>query len=252
MKCITMSTGNQKIALVTGATRRIGAAIARTLHSRGLDLIMHYRSASESAEHLAAEFNELRPGSTRILSADFEDPEQLDAMIGHVQTMTARLDVLVNNASTFEPSTIGNVDGEQWNRIMASNLRAPFFLSQALQPQLARAQGCIVNLVDIHGERPLRDYSVYCIAKAGLSMMTKSMAREMGPDVRVNGVAPGSILWPEEGLDESARRSILERTALKRRGEPEDIAAAVAFLALEAPYVTGEILKVDGGRSLNM
>jgi len=247
-----MSTGKQKIALVTGATRRIGAAIARKLHDRGFDVILHFRNSSGRAEQLALELNQVRANSARILRADFEQPREVTAMADQVRSMTDHLDALVNNASTFEPSPVGGVDEDQWDALMASNLRAPFFLSQALQPLLTAGQGCIVNLVDIHAERPLKDYSVYCIAKAGLLMMTRSLARELAPDVRVNGVAPGSILWPEQELDEAAKQSILERTALKRRGDPEDIAAAVAFLVLDAPYVTGEILTVDGGRSLNM
>ena len=247
-----MFPGNQKIALITGATRRIGAAIAKKLHARGLDLILHYRSSADAAQQLAAGLNQLRPGSAQLLRADFEESTEPEALAECVRTMTERLDVLVNNASTFEPTPLGKVNREQWDRLMASNLRAPFFLSQAMLPLLAPNQGCIVNLLDIHGQRPLKEYPVYCIAKAGLLMMTRALAREMAPDVRVNGIAPGSILWPEHGLDEAARKNILERTALKRRGEPEDIAAAVAYLVMDAPYVTGEILTVDGGRSLNM
>ena len=247
-----MSTGKSKIALVTGATRRIGAAIARQLHERGFDLILHYRSSTDCAEQLAAELNQCRAGSAQIIMADFEKPAEVAAMADRVRSMTDRLDALVNNASAFEPSPVGSVDDDQWDKLMASNLRAPFFLSQAMQPMLTTARGCIVNLVDIHAERPLKDYTVYCMAKAGLLMMTRALARELGPDVRVNCVAPGSILWPEQDLDETAKQSILDRTALKRRGEPEDVAAAVAFLVLDAPYVTGEILTVDGGRSLNM
>lgn len=247
-----MSTGKQKIALVTGATRRIGAAIARQLHERGFDLILHYRSSTDCAEQLAAKLNQRRAGSAQIIMADFQKPAEVAAMADRVRSMTDRLDALVNNASAFEPSPVGRVDDDQWDKLMASNLRAPFFLSQAMQPMLTAARGCIVNLVDIHAERPLKNYAVYCMAKAGLLMMTKALARELAPAVRVNGVAPGSILWPEQDLDETAKQSILDRTALKRRGEPEDVAAAVAFLVLDAPYVTGEILTVDGGRSLNM
>jgi pteridine reductase len=247
-----MSPRVQKIALITGATRRIGAAIAKRLHASGLDLILHYRDSVDAAEQLATEFNRERAGSAHLLRADFENPANVEEFASAVRSLTERLDVLVNNASTFEPSTVGKVDADQWDRIMASNLRTPFFLSQAMLPLLAASRGCIVNLVDIHGQRPLKDYPVYCIAKAGLIMMTRALARELGPDVRVNAVAPGSILWPEHGLDEAARQAIVERTALKRRGEPEDIAAAVAYLTLDAPYVTGEILTVDGGRSLNM
>lgn len=247
-----MFPGNQKVALITGAAQRIGAAIAQKLHASGLNLILHYRNSENAAGRLAAQLNRIRPKSTRTIRADFEQSGEIDALADRVRTMTGHLDVLINNASTFEPTPLGEVSQDQWDRLMASNLRAPFFLSQSMLPLLAPQHGCIVNLADIHGQRPLKDYSVYCIAKAGLLMMTRALARELAPDVRVNGVAPGSILWPEDGLDEAARKSILERTALKRRGEPQDIAAAVAFLVLDAPYVTGEIITVDGGRSLNM
>ncbi len=247
-----MSTGKQKIALITGASQRIGAAIAQKLHSREVNLILHYRNSGIAAEQLAADLNRQRSGSVTLLQADFEHPGELEMLVDAVQERHGRLDVLVNNASAFEPTPVGKVSQDDWDHLMASNLRAPFFLSQALLPLLAANQGCIVNLVDIHAQRPLQDYSVYCIAKAGLLMMTLSLARELGPQVRVNGVAPGSILWPEMDLDDAAKKAIIERTALKRRGEPEDIATAVAYLALDAPYVTGEILTVDGGRSLNM
>jgi pteridine reductase len=247
-----MSTGKQKIALITGASRRIGAAIAQKLHSREVNLILHYRNSGIAAEQLAADLNRQRSGSVTLLQADFEQPGELEMLVDTVQERHGRLDVLVNNASAFEPTPVGKVSQDDWDHLMASNLRAPFFLSQALLPLLAANQGCIVNLVDIHAQRPLKDYSVYCIAKAGLLMMTLSLARELGPQVRVNGVAPGSILWPEMDLDDAAKKAIIERTALKRRGEPEDIATAVAYLALDALYVTGEILTVDGGRSLNM
>jgi len=247
-----MSTGKQKIALITGASQRIGAAIAQKLHSRDVNLILHYRNSGIAAEQLAADLNRQRSGSVTLLQADFEHPGELEMLVDAVQERHGRLDVLVNNASAFEPTPVGKVSQDDWDHLMASNLRAPFFLSQALLPLLAANQGCIVNLVDIHAQRPLQDYSVYCIAKAGLLMMTLSLARELGPQVRVNGVAPGSILWPEMDLDDAAKKAIIERTALKRRGEPEDIATAVAYLALDAPYVTGEILTVDGGRSLNM
>ena len=247
-----MSTGKQKIALITGASQRIGAAIAQKLHSRDVNLILHYRNSGIAAEQLAADLNRQRSGSVTLLQADFEHPGELEMLVDAVQERHDRLDVLVNNASAFEPTPVGKVSQDDWDHLMASNLRAPFFLSQALLPLLAANQGCIVNLVDIHAQRPLQDYSVYCIAKAGLLMMTLSLARELGPQVRVNGVAPGSILWPEMDLDDAAKKAIIERTALKRRGEPEDIATAVAYLALDAPYVTGEILTVDGGRSLNM
>ena len=248
----TDSSNSRPTALVTGAAARIGASIASRLHERGCDLVLHYNSNRSGAERLAAELNEVRPGSVASLQADLSTPSGVDKLAGGVRSAFARLDVLVNNASRFYPTPIGESQPWQWEDLMNSNLRGPWFLVQALLAELQTSGGSIVNIIDVHAQRPMRDHSVYCISKAGLAMMTKALARELGPAVRVNGVSPGAILWPESEPAEAEKRSILGRTALGRLGEPADIASAVVYLALDAPYVTGQILAVDGGRSLNI
>lgn len=238
-----------KVALVTGAARRIGAVIVRALHAEGMNLVVHYRSAHDAAAALRDELEGLRPGSVALVCADLlQDPE---TPIEAALQRWGRLDVLINNASTFYPTPLGTVTEVQWEQLLGSNLRAPFFLTQAAGPHLAVQHGCVVNIVDIHGDRPLKSYPVYSIAKAGLAMLTRSLARELGPEVRVNAVAPGAILWPQQGMDDAARRRIVDRTALKRQGTPEDISAAVLFLIRDAAYVTGQIITVDGGRTLS-
>ena len=248
----TDSSNSRPTALVTGAAARIGASIASRLHERGCDLVLHYNSNRSGAERLAAELNEVRPGSVASLQADLSTPSGVDKLAGGVRSAFARLDVLVNNASRFYPTPIGESQPWQWEDLLNSNLRGPWFLVQALLAELQASGGSIVNIIDVHAQRPMRDHSVYCISKAGLAMMTKALARELGPAVRVNGVSPGAILWPESEPAEAEKRSILGRTALGRLGEPADIASAVVYLALDAPYVTGQILAVDGGRSLNI
>lgn len=241
-----------RVALVTGAARRIGASISRALHQRGLNIALHCRDSSTEAEALAAQLNTLRANSAAVFRADLADLAQLEQLPAQVATQWGRLDVLVHNASSFYATPIGQASAADWDDLFASNLRGPFFLSQAAAPLLRASTGCIVSLVDIHAQRPLRDHSIYCIAKAGLQMMTLSLAKELAPQVRVNGIAPGYILTPPQGMDENVHRTILDRTALARRGEPEDIAGAVVYLALDAPYVSGQILAVDGGRSLHL
>lgn len=238
------------LALVTGAAMRIGACISEQLHQEGYNLILHYRRSDAAATALAARLNRIRAESCRLLQCDLADLATLQAMIDTLQT-EPRLDLLINNASSFYPTPVDQVSQQDWDQLINSNLRAPFFLSTALAPQLAQAKGCIINLVDIHAERGLAGYPIYSIAKAGLQMMTLSLARELAPHVRVNGIAPGPILWPgtEAALDPKARQQVLSKTLLGRTGSPEDIAQAVLYLA-RAGYVTGEILKVDGGRSL--
>ena len=238
------------LALITGAALRIGACISEQLHREGYNLILHYRRSGDAASALATRLNRIRPDSCRLLQCDLTDMTALQTMIDSLQT-EPRLDLLVNNASSFYPTPVDQVSQQDWDQLVNSNLRAPFFLSTALAPQLTRAQGCIINLVDIHAERGLAGYPIYSIAKAGLQMMTLSLARELAPHIRVNGIAPGPILWPEAeaALDGEARRQVLEKTLLGRIGSPEDIAQAVLYLA-RAGYVTGQILKVDGGRSL--
>jgi len=240
-------------ALVTGAAKRIGAVIARTLHAAGANVAIHYNRSATDAEQLAAELNRRRAKSAFTVGADMRDISAVERMAAQVLERTGgRLDVLVNNASNFYPTPIGTITLEQWDDLFGSNLKAPLFLSQALVPALRAARGVIVNIVDVHSQRPLRDHPVYGPAKAGLAMLTRSLAKDLGPDVRVNGVSPGAILWPDEGqgMSDALRAAIIKQTALKRAGEPEDIAAAVLFLVRDAPYVTGQIIAVDGGRSI--
>lgn len=237
-------------ALVTGAAKRIGAVIARTLHAAGANVAIHYYSSADAAEALVHELESERPRSAFAVSADVRDVLELEQMARAVLERTKRLDILVNNASNFYPTRIGTITEEQWDDLVGSNLKAPLFLTQAVLPALRAAHGVIVNIVDVHAQRPLRDHPVYGAAKAGLAMLTRSLAKDLGPDIRVNGVSPGAILWPDVGMSDELRAGIIKQTALKRTGEPEDIAAAVLFLVRDAPYVTGQILAVDGGRSV--
>jgi pteridine reductase len=238
-------------ALVTGAAKRIGSVIARTLHDAGANVAIHYHSSADAADALVADLSARRKGSAFAVSANLGDIEDLRRMARDVLARTGgRLDVLVNNASTFYPTPLGTVTLEQWDDLLGSNLKAPLFLSQAVLPALREARGVIVNIVDVHAQRPLRDHPVYGAAKAGLAMLTRSLAKDLGPQIRVNGVSPGAILWPDEGMSDQLRAAIIKQTALKRSGEPEDIAAAVLFLVRDAPYVTGQIIAVDGGRSV--
>lgn len=238
-----------RTALVTGAARRIGAAIATRLHADGARVAIHYRSSADEARALRDSLNDRRPGSAEIFAADVADPEQAGPLVEAVSGWAGGLDVLVNNASTFYPTPVGSVTEAEWDDLVGSNLKGPLFLSQAAAPALRAARGAIVNLVDIHARRPLRDHPVYGPAKAGLAMLTLSLAKDLAPEVRVNGVAPGAILWPEDGLSDAAKASILEQVPLARAGTPEDIADCIAWL-LGAAYVTGQIIAVDGGRSI--
>ncbi len=237
--------------LITGGAKRIGAEIARTLHGAGASIAVHYRSSAGPAEALVAELEAARPGSAAAFAADLLDDRARDSLVERVVARTGRLDVLVNNASTFYPTPVGTITPEHWDDLVGTNLKAPLFLSQAAAPHLRGAGGVIVNLVDIHARRPLRDHPVYGPAKAGLAMLTRSLAKDLGPDVRVNGVSPGAILWPEdEDMAESVKDNIIGQTALKRTGSPADIAGCVLYLVRDASYVTGQIIAVDGGRSL--
>jgi pteridine reductase len=241
-----------KTALVTGAAARIGAAIVAALHARGCDILLHYNSNDESAEALAGQLNRERGDSVHTVQADLSSPAGVDRLAEQVRSRFGRLDVLVNNASRFYPTAVGDTRDWQWDDLLGSNLRGPYFLVQGLLDELHTAGGSVVNIIDIHAERPMPGHTVYCVAKAGLAMLTKCLAQELGPAVRVNGVAPGAILWPEKEPESAQKEKILQRTALKRLGDPDDIASAVTYLALDAPYVTGQILAVDGGRSLNI
>jgi pteridine reductase len=239
----------EQVALITGAAHRIGAVIARTLHAAGLRVVLHYRASGQAASALAAELNASRPGSATLVSGELLDLSRLPGIVDEAVQAFGRLDVLVNNASRFYPTPLGEVTAEAWEDLIGTNLRAPLFLSQAAAPHLAATSGCIVNIVDIHAERPLAQHPVYSVAKAGLGMLTKALALELGPQVRCNGVAPGAILWPEAPTDAAYKDAIIARTALKRRGHPEDIARAVLFFVRDAGYVSGQVLAVDGGRS---
>jgi pteridine reductase len=245
-----LKTLDGRWALVTGAARRIGAVLASTLHEAGANVVIHYHRSADEAEQLAVDLNGRRAGSAFTASADVREVAELERMAKQVLERTGRLDVLVNNASNFYPTPLGAVTEEHWYDLMGSNLKAPLFLSQAVLPALRAASGVIINIVDVHSQRPLRDHVVYGAAKAGLAMLTRSLAKDLGPHVRVNGVSPGAIMWPEEGMSDQLRAAILRQTALKRSGTPEDIAAAVLFLVRDAPYVTGQIIAVDGGRSV--
>lgn len=236
--------------LITGAAKRIGASIARTLHGAGANVAIHYFTSSAPANALADELNAARRDSAAAFGADLRDLGAIEALVAAVTRHGGRLDVLVNNASTFYPTPLGSVTEAQWHDLIDSNLKAPLFLCRAALPYLREAKGSIVNIVDVHSTRPLKDHPVYGPAKAGLAMLTRSLAKDLGPDIRVNGVSPGAILWPESGLEERVQQGIIRKIALKRLGEPEDIAATVLFLVRDAPYVTGQIIAVDGGRSV--
>jgi pteridine reductase len=245
-----LKTLDGRWALVTGAAKRIGAVVASTLHEAGANVVIHYHHSADEAEQLATELNGRRASSAFTASADVREVAEIERMAKQVLERTGRLDVLVNNASNFYPTPLGTVTEENWYDLMGSNLKAPLFLSQAMLPALRTANGVIINIVDVHSQRPLRDHVVYGAAKAGLAMLTRSLAKDLGPHVRVNGVSPGAIMWPEEGMSDHLRAAIIRQTALKRSGTPQDIAAAVLFLVRDAPYVTGQIIAVDGGRSV--
>ncbi len=243
-------TLNNKVALVTGAARRIGAVIARTLHSHGADVAIHYRGSADEAGALVEELNASRADSAAAFAADLTDVAAIEQLAAQVTGWRNRLDVLVNNASSFYPTPAGTITEAQWNDLVGTNLKAPLFLSQAALPALRAAGGVIVNIVDVHSTHPLRDHPVYGPAKAGLAMLTRSLAKDLAPDVRVNGVSPGAILWPENDMDEDTRAAILKQVPLARPGDPADIAGAVLFLVRDATYVTGQVIAIDGGRSI--
>jgi len=241
-----------KTALVTGAAARIGARIATHLHERGCRVLVHCNSNLEGAGELVNGLNSIRANSARMVQADLSQAQGIAQLVQASLEFSGRLDVLVNNASRFYPTAVGETLPWQWDDLVNSNLRGPYFLCQELLPALRSAGGSIVNILDVHAQRPMAGYAVYCMSKAGLAMMTKALARELGPEIRVNAVSPGAILWPEKEPGKTEKKAILGRTALGRLGSPDDIASAVAYLALDAPYVTGQVLAVDGGRSLNI
>lgn len=236
------------VALVTGSARRIGAAINRRLHADGYDIAIHCHRSRDDADALAQQLNNIRPGSAVVVQRDLKETRQLEHVIHAVLDTFGRLDLLVNNASTFYPTPLDQVTEDQFDDLLGSNLKAPLFLSQAALPALRDSSGVIINIIDIHAQRAIADHPAYLAAKAGLQMLTRAMAKDLGPEIRVNGVAPGAILWPENGQDESAQAEIVKGIPLKRTGKPEDIADAVAWLA-QADYVSGQVIAVDGGRS---
>ena len=239
-----------RVALVTGAARRIGARIVQRLHEAGANVVVHYRGSAGEAEALVAELNAARADSAIAMQADLLDTASLPDLVARVVDWHGRLDVLVNNASTFYPTPIGEITEDHWTDLTGSNLKAPLFLSQAAVPALREAKGVIINIVDIHAQRPLKAHLVYGPAKAGLAMLTRALAKDLGPEIRVNGVSPGAILWPEDGITDASKQSILEQVPLARPGEPDDIAGCVLYLVRDARYVTGQIVAVDGGRSI--
>jgi pteridine reductase len=238
------------VALITGAARRIGAAIARRLHDAGYDLALHCRNSRSELDALIAELELARAQSTLALQAELGDVNGLAALVSAAVDRFGRLDALVNNASAFYPTPVDTATPAQWDELFGANVRAPYFLAQAAAPALAEHDGAIVNIVDIYADSPLPQHSLYCMSKAALAMMTKALARDLGPAVRVNGVAPGAVLWPDYGKSYVDREAMVERTPLKRTGSPQDVAGAVLWLLRDAPFVTGEIVRVDGGRHL--
>ena len=239
-----------KWALITGAAKRIGECVVRRLHRQGAGIAIHYRQSAEPAEELATALNLKRPDSAIVLRADLRKTADLPQLVKAVVDHAGRLDILVNNASSFYATPLETVTEEQWDDLVNTNLKAPLFLSQAAAPYLKQSSGVIINMIDVHSMRPLRNHPVYGPAKAGLAMLTRSLAKDLAPDVRVNGVSPGAILWPDDGITEKLEESILKQVPLGRTGEPEDIASCVLYLIRDANYVTGQIIAVDGGRSI--
>lgn len=246
------SHSDRPVALITGAGRRVGAVIAHTLHGAGYDLALHYRHSAGEAAALADALERQRAGSTLLLQGELADIAALPTLVESLLAHYGRLDALVNNASAFYPTPVGDATPAQWNELFASNAQAPFFLSQAAVPALRNAHGGIVNLLDIYAERPLANHPLYCMAKAALAAMTRSLALDLAPQVRVNGVAPGAVLWPSDGKAYDDQQALLARTPMQRSGTPEDVAGAVLWLLRDAPFVTGQVLRVDGGRTLSV
>jgi len=243
-----------KVILVTGGAKRVGAAICRRLQAAGSNIAIHYRSSEQEALALQDELNALRPNSASVFQADLLDLNVLPQLVRKIIKQCGQLDALVNNASSFYATPLADIDEQQWHDLLGTNLKAPLFLAQAAADELRHRHGCIVNIADIHAERPMHGHLLYSVAKAGLVALTRGLAQEMAPQVRVNAISPGVIVWPENEawMDEEQRRKIVAHTLLKREGEPDDIAKAVAFLIQDAPYITGQIIAVDGGRSVNL
>ncbi len=242
----------RKVALITGASKRIGASIVRELHHSGYNVIIHYGSSAEIAHDLATSLNLQRENSATCLQGDLLSIESIEALAKKAVSAWGGINALVNNASSFYPTSIESATEKDWDNLLGSNLKGPFFLTQQLLKTLTSHRGCVVNIIDIHADKPLSNHPIYCMAKAGLAMMTKSLAKDLAPDIRVNGVSPGAILWPETENETKEKLAILEKIPLKSIGETSDIANTVKFLVEDAPYITGQILTVDGGRSLSM
>lgn len=241
-----------KAALITGGARRVGAQIARTLHAQGMNLIIHYRSSSDDARALQTELERQRPKSVTLVKGDLLIAARLAGIVDEAAAAFGRLDVLVNNASSFYPTPVGQASEAQWEDLFGTNLKAPFFLAQAAAPHLKKTHGCIVNIADIHADRPIKRYPIYCMAKAGVVMLTRSLARELAPEVRVNAIAPGTIMWPEgeAEVNEEQKQAMLARIPLRRTGGPDDIARTALFLIRDAGYINGQVIAVDGGRTV--
>lgn len=249
-----MDTNKDKVILITGGAKRVGATMCRELHKQGARLMIHYNNSMSEARALQAELNLLRPNSVAIIQGDLLNLHVLPTLVSETVHQFGKLDVLINNASTYYPTDLGQINEENWQDLIGSNLKAPVFLAQAAATELRKNSGCIINITDMHIERPKKGYIVYSVAKAGLVTLTKSLAHELSPEVRVNAVAPGPVQWPESNpqFDEVYRQRVINQTLLKRVGEAEDVAKAVKFLIYDAPFITGHILAVDGGRSLNL
>ncbi len=249
MKTDSRKKTTQKVAVITGGAKRIGKALAIALHQQGYDVVIQYLTSQKQAQALCAQLNKKRSNSASSFPCELHHDVSVQSLIDFVKKNHSRVDVLINNASSFFPTPVQKANSQQWQLLMDSNVKAPFFLTQGLLPQLKKAKGSVINIVDIYGERPLDDYSIYSISKAALIMQTKALAKELGPAIRVNGIAPGAILWPEN--KENKVSALLGKTALKKQGSEKDIVGAVLYL-LNADYVTGQIISVDGGRSLNI
>jgi pteridine reductase len=237
-------------ALITGSSRRIGAVIVKNLHASGMDVGIHYNSSKTEATSLCAELNELRPNSASIFSGDITLVNETENLVKDFISWSGRIDLLVNNASSFYPTPIGTITENHWNDLIGTNLKGPLFITQAASDALRKAHGSVINLIDVHTRSPLKNHPAYSSAKAGLKMLTRSLAKDLAPEIRVNGISPGAILWPEDGISEEAKKSILEQIPLNRTGSPQDIADCVLFLLNQANYITGQIIAVDGGRSV--
>jgi len=250
-KVTEKNTLRKKVALISGGAKRIGACLARTLHTAGMDVVIHYHSSLEPARTLQKELNTARENSCILIQCELTEYNKLKPMIDESVRQMGRLDVLINNASTFFPTPVGDTNEQHWDSLLDTNLKAPFFLTQAAVPHLRKHRGCVINLIDIYAERPLADHAPYCASKAGLASLTRSFAQDLAPEIRVNGIAPGAILWPENQHDEVAQKRLMSRIPLRRTGHPQDIADTALFLIRDAAYTSGQILTVDGGRTVS-